>query len=137
MSQADALWRRVLDPGKMVSVGDVGEGVSTGTLLAVLSALSLRPHNPFSPLLLWLPGAAVPVPEPTIIDCEQQFAYCPFKRTPMVPATFCLNRVDGIPADFHCQMLYGLLFLILVFWAKESSMGLTPLAPQRQHLQLR
>lgn len=36
---ADAVFREVLNPRKVASVGSVGEGVSTGTLLALPSAL--------------------------------------------------------------------------------------------------
>lgn len=37
--------RRMLDPEEKASVGGIGEGLSTGTLEAVLSALSLKPHD--------------------------------------------------------------------------------------------
>lgn len=38
-------------------------------------------------------------------------------------------RLDGIPADFHIQMLWGLLFLALVPWAGELIIELGPLSP--------
>lgn len=50
--QSDATWRSVFQPGKMGSMGSVGKGCTTGTLLAVPSALSPEPHNPVSLLKL-------------------------------------------------------------------------------------
>lgn len=38
----------------------------------------------------------------------------PFKRIPGFPALFHLTWLDGIPADFHSQILCRLLFLALV-----------------------
>ncbi|XP_011369325.1 uncharacterized protein LOC105299339, partial [Pteropus vampyrus] len=37
---------------------------------------------------------------------------------------------DGSPTDFHSQMLWGLFFLVLIFWAGEPSVGVRPLTPQ-------
>lgn len=53
--QADALWSRVLHPERMASMGGVGDGLDTGALLAIPSALSLEPQklSPWShPLLM-------------------------------------------------------------------------------------
>ena len=36
-------------------------------------------------------------------------------------------HLDEFPAAFHSQMLWGLLFPAMVFWAKEPSMGLGPI----------
>lgn len=47
--QVDAVWKGAFDPGKMASGGGVGEGLSTGTLMAVSSAPSPEPHNPVRP----------------------------------------------------------------------------------------
>lgn len=47
--QADAIWRGVLDPRKMMSVDGVREGLSIGTLVAVALALSPEAHNPVPP----------------------------------------------------------------------------------------
>lgn len=44
-----AIWRRVLYPGNMASLGHLGEIFSTGTLTLVPSLLSLELHNPVSP----------------------------------------------------------------------------------------
>ena len=66
--QADAVWRGVLDPGKIASVGGMGEGLARGTLVAVPSALCLELCNPVCPCrtsvgcdlpsLHWSPGCA-------------------------------------------------------------------------------
>lgn len=44
--------------------------------------------------------------------------------------------LDTIPADFNSQLLSGLLFLVLVLWARECDVGLVPLALQRGPPQL-
>lgn len=52
----------------------------------------------------------------------------PFERTPGFLASFCLPRTDGIPVDFHSQMLWGRLFLTLVLRAAELGVELGPFA---------
>lgn len=52
----------------------------------------------------------------------------PFKRTPGFLASFCLPWTDGLPVDFHSQILWGLLFLTLVLRAAELGVELGPLA---------
>ena len=47
--QADGVWKGVFHPGKMASVGSMGEGISTGTLATVPSALSPKPRSPVYP----------------------------------------------------------------------------------------
>lgn len=49
--QADVVWSGVIDAGKMVSGGSVGEAGSTGSLVAAPSALLQKPHNPISPCM--------------------------------------------------------------------------------------
>ena len=68
--QADFVWRGVLDPGKMVSVGGVQEGLSTGPLMAVLLVLYPKPHNSIFPCMT--PNHSEPSPvqlEPRGSDC--------------------------------------------------------------------
>ena len=53
----------------------------------------------------------------------------PFKRTPGFLAAFCHTWVDGIPADFHRQMPWGLFFPALVLQTGEPRCGAgTPLS---------
>lgn len=47
--QLEAVWRGALEPGKMVSVVSVREGLSTRTLAAVPGTSSPKTHNPVSP----------------------------------------------------------------------------------------
>lgn len=49
---------------------------------------------------------------------------------PGFPGAFHLTKMDGIPTDIHSQLLWGLLFPVLVLWAGESGMKLGPLTPQ-------
>ena len=53
-----------------------------------------------------------------------------FKKTSVFPEVLCLTQMDGITIDFHSQILWGLLFLVLVLWAQEPSVDLGPLASQ-------
>ena len=50
----------------------VGEGLSTGILAALLSALSPDPQTPDSPYVT-LVCSALPVPEPRVSGCEIYF----------------------------------------------------------------
>lgn len=50
----------------------------------------------------------------------------PFKRMLRFPAAFHLNLDGWILTSFHSHMLWVLLFLALVLWAKEPSVGLGP-----------
>ena len=44
--KADVVWSGVINLGKMASMGGVEEGLGTGALAAVPSAISWEPHNP-------------------------------------------------------------------------------------------
>lgn len=70
-------------------------GLNTGTMVAVSLALALKPYSLFLPVYLWHP-----------------LSYCPFTRAKCLivnvsgfPATFHLTWMNGIPDDFHSQML--------------------------------
>ena len=54
----------------------------------------------------------------------------PIRGLPGFLADFLLTQMEGISADFHDQMLHGLLFLTLVIWAGEPCLGLRSLALQ-------
>lgn len=53
----------------------------------------------------------------------------PFKRIPGFSAALCLTRSGGTFADFHSQMLRGLLFLALEAQAREPIVRMGPLIP--------
>ena len=46
------------------------------------------------------------------------------------------SQPNGIPPDFHSQMLWGILFQALVFQAEDSSVGLGPFTPWSQDIPL-
>ena len=43
LPQAEALWKVMLEIGKMTSVHSVGDGLGTGSMAAVTPSLSLKP----------------------------------------------------------------------------------------------
>lgn len=96
-------------------------------LTAFPPAPALKPHNS---VWLWcsspIPEPLSP-PEPKVSTCEGEFEHCPFKKVIGFPAAFSLTRSKrGIPADSHNQMLWRLLFLALMFQAREPRVGLRP-----------
>ena len=60
-----------------------------------------------------------------------------FRGMPEFPAAFPLTWTDGIPSDFHSQLLWFFFFLALVLWIGKTSVDLGPLVPQGALLQLR
>ena len=112
--QAGVRWRGVLNPRKMVFVGGVGEGFSTGILAAAPSAFSLfgviEPSLPMrnsSPI-----GATLPPWEPRVSSCEWDVVCLLFKRAPGFLEGSCLSLADRIPTDFHSLMLCGVFLKV-------------------------
>lgn len=50
------------------------------------------------------------------------------------PGAFHFTWQVGMLADFHNQILWGLLFSVLMLWAGEPHVGLGPLALQQGYL---
>lgn len=72
------------------------------------------------------------------MSASEQKSLCgPFQRMLGFPAAFHLTLTDVIATGFHGQILWGFLFLALVLWSGEPSMGQGPLTPQCGSLQLR
>ena len=61
--------------------------------------------------------------------CKWDFEHLPFQRVPRFLSDSHLSLVDRIPADFHSQMLHGLLFPAVVLWAGERSLELRSHTP--------
>ena len=105
----------------MASVGAVGEGISTETLVAIPSAPSPETKMPVSPhttLVHYEPHFLHR--SPRWVTENEIFVQWPFKG-PLIK--------ESSPGNFHSQMSCGLLFLGLVLWAGESGLQLRP-----QHL---
>ena len=122
----------------MAPVSYVG-GFNIGTVAAIPPALASKSHNSVSPhmSLSHLPPMATISPlEPKVSACKQEFVCWPFKRKLGFPAAFCLSlslsqqEGRGIPADFHSQMLCGILFPALVYQTGELCVELRPLDSQ-------
>lgn len=65
--------------------------------------------------------------EPRGVNLREQVHVQTIRRSTWDPSN-PLSHLDVIPDDFHCQMLWGLLFLALVAWAGVPGMRLGPLA---------
>ena len=121
-------------PPKKDGIYSVGEGLSTGNLAAVPSALpqnhkpQLSSHDstPFYLASFGTQGEG----------CKWDFVCWSFKRAPVSLADSCLLLVGKIPSDSHSQMLCGHLFLAMVLWAGELDMGLRAHTPQWEFWQL-
>lgn len=92
------------------------------------SSPHLKLHNSFFLCMSLAPPSCCPSTE-SHSEClgVRESVYGPFKKAGGFPATFLLTQMDVIPADFHCQMLWGLLFPALVLQTWEPSVGLGPL----------
>ena len=73
--------------------------------------------------------STLPLQEPRVSCHERDSVHSPFKIIPWFLTGSRLCLMDRIPTDFYSQILWGLLFPALVFWAGEPSMGLTPHFP--------
>lgn len=119
-------WGQQISLGKMVSVGSVGEGLSTETMAAVPLALSPKPYNSISP---WItPVCSEQSSFHWMSTWEWNFVFWPCKRDPGFLADSLLIFISRcywapLPGSVH--------------WAGEPSLGLRPLAPQGRSLQLR
>lgn len=118
-------------------VGCVGRGFNTGKMTAIHSALALRRHNsvsfclslapPESPFHCWNPE--------WIFVSEQDYAWTLYQDTWV--SSSLTSHPERIPADFCGQILWGIPFPALLFWAEKASIWLGPLAPHGMPLQLR
>lgn len=81
----------ILDLGKKVSVDIVGEGLSTGTLVAVPPDLSLKPHYPDSPCM-------------TSVCSEAQHHRITFGPSNSTPG-YIPKRTETMPTQTCTQML--------------------------------
>ena len=92
----------------------MGDWRSTGILVAIPTGPFPEPETPDFP--------HVPLPQPRVSGCEWNSVHCPFKRVPVsqwIPASLA----DKKPAAFHSQIFCGHLFLALVLWTGEPSLG--------------
>lgn len=112
-----------MDPGQMMSVGGVGEAISTGTLVALHPTLSQKSHNPVSPCMTSGHSSSFPLLELRVIGYKEDFVHWLFKRASEFPAVSCLTLVDGIHADFHSLLVCWLLSLAMVCLADEPVWG--------------
>lgn len=128
MTRAMLAWLMETQTGHPPVLADcVGAGLNkrkmapAGTL--VLPSLSLKPANsvPSHKSLLSLCWNFVQVFVRESL-CGDPLKGCLGFQKPLL-------HPDGIPADFHSQLLWGLLFLALSVWAGESNLGLEPLTP--------
>lgn len=88
--------------------GYTGKEFNTGTMVTFPSALSLKPHYSVSLCIsLASPQMLSFGRSPGKLLRVRESLHGPFKRTPEFPTTFRLTPTDGIPADFHSQMLWG------------------------------
>ena len=87
------------------------------TLAAVPLALCLKLTNPVFPCMSPFCSESPSLLVLRVSSCEWEFVCWLFKRAPAFLRGSGLTLGDGIPADFHSQMLSGLLLLALVVWA--------------------
>ena len=117
-SQADTTLRCVLHPGNMVS--PVLENDNTGILVAVPSAPSPELHIPDSPHVTIVSSIHSPL-EPRLSSFNKKLCFGPLSCA-------CVSRhlslAKRILAAIHSQMFCEYLFLALVLWAGEGSLGL-------------
>lgn len=73
--------------------------------------------------MLWV---AFPLPEPWVSVWDKNPMLWPDNKAPEFPIDALIFQVDRVPAYFHWQMLFRLLFLALVFWIGDISIGLRP-----------
>ena len=78
---------------------------------------------------------ALPLLEPRVSGCEQNFVCRSFKRALVSLVDCCFP--DRKPTAFHSQMLRGCPLLALVLWAREIDLGSRPYASQGKPLHLR
>lgn len=64
----------------------------------------------------WFLQASVSLLEFRASVCEQVYAQA-LEEDAWI-STSLLSHLDGVPADFHSQVLWGLLFMALIHWAE-------------------
>lgn len=101
--QADAYWREDW-PAKMASVGAVREGLNTGTLAAVPSALSPEPQTQSLLTLLWSTACRPPSVGAQGEQLPIRFVCLLFKRLPWFLVDSCLSLRTESP--FICTDSY-------------------------------
>ena len=79
-------------------------------MVAIPLALSPEQQTPVSPHVT-LVHSALPVLEPRVSGCDQDFVHWLFKGMLMSLAVSYLSLAVRIPTNFHSQMLCGCLFL--------------------------
>ena len=121
---------KLMPYGRKYSTQEVGKWLSTSIVVVVPSAILLELQIPVSPLNT-LVCSALPVPEPRVSGCERDFVHWPFKSVPVSLTDLNVFLVNRIPAVFHSQILCGHLFLGLMLWAGDPSLGLRPHTSQR------
>lgn len=113
----DAILRGMLHPRQMAPAV-WGEGLSTGILVAVPSVLFWKTTS----LRRDLAHFTLPLLNPLLSGCEQNFVCWPFNRALVPLANSCLFLTNWKPAAFHCQMLCRCLFLALMLWAEKPNL---------------
>ena len=119
---------------KKVGVCSFGEGLCTGTLVAISSSLSPEPHNPASSHMTSLLWASLSPLESMVNGRQGDFLCWPFMRAAGFLADAHLSLVDRIPTDFHNQILCGLFSPDLMYLAREPVVGLRPHTAQGEPL---
>ena len=81
--------------------------------------------------------SALPLPEPRMSGCEQNFVCWPFRRAPVSLKDFYLSLADRIPTDFTARCYVGASCWLWCSGLGNPVWGWNPPTPQREPLQLR
>ena len=68
----------------------------------------------------------LPLLDPRLNDCKQNFVCCSLKRIPLSLMDSYGSLTDRNPTAFHSPRLCLHLFLAVVFWVWEPSLGFRP-----------
>lgn len=102
------------------------EGLTKGIMVTVPLALALKPHNSGT-FRLWHFPSCCPSSRAQGECLQVSDSVCsPFKGMFGFPIAFHLTWTGRIHADFHTQILWELLFLVLKPFLGSPSVGLGP-----------
>lgn len=97
-------------------------------MAAIFSALALESQNSVSLCMSkCLPSCCLAAGTQGEFLGVRQSVCLPFMKMPEFSAAICLTLMNRIPADFHSDLLWWLLFLALVLCVGEPGVGLGPL----------